>query len=588
MSERTQRWLRVVAIVIMSVIVVYGIIAINLYSSVGRFPSGYARPVPHIRDLVWPTVGFPELVEPGDTLEAEFRIPRDTQATPTFTATLEPVRTELDGLSYPLTQKSAVSGSSKHWPKGTTQSRVDLWTVEFAVPPGAVPELYDLTVSATADGTVFSDSEPHAVSLLAGPADDFRFISISDIHVHLRNTSSFKMPQSDKGIAPDGTPLFFEEAIDQINLIRPDFAVILGDNVRAQHAPGDLAAEFSLFYEALYRFRVPVFILAGNHDQYYNEIDGAKLFEENIGPLFYSFDAGKAHFTAANTSDWPARDRMLMQKFGTFVYPRKWQGQVRGASDERKPDTYRSQLAWLRNDLAASAPAETKFMLMHHDPFRPDGRPTAWKNDRFAGVFTLGGGGSGSLALRTLAARDQVDYVLSGHAHSDYVGSKEWVGGGGLTDYINQTMVTFDEGGMKDSYPGYRLWNVAGGKVTGYSYTDSYHSMPFYDGSVIGGMTDLDSLDTPALSEKRTASPPGFTVTSYLEVPVEVRGLVGVFPEGGSAPVNGGATYQSVPYPRGAGMSVIYIRTTVPAGKQSAGSTKGVPAQQVVEVGAGT
>ena len=328
---------------------------------------------------------------------------------------------------------------------------------------------------------------------------------------------------------------------------------------------------------------MPVFVLPGNHDSYVNGVDGKVVWQENLGPLFYSFDLGRAHFLAVDTNQWSRSDRTVMEKLGLVSYPRKWQGQVLGATDERNPKTYYGQLAWIRRDLAGHPDSEPTFMMMHHDPFRPNGKAVSWKNERFAGFYALGGGGVGSTALKTLASLYTVDYVLTGHLHSDYVGSRRWANGMGSTSYVNQTMVYFDEGGEKDSYPGYRLWSVRDGAASGYTYMDDYHSTPLYDGSNLKGMTDMSKLHTQALTIARTRS--GFTVSSYLGVGMPVRGLVGVFPAGSRSGSPGATAYESVPLPADPLRVVMYFSAVVPAGTPGRGpSTPGTPANATVTV----
>jgi len=313
--------------------------------------------------------------------------------------------------------------------------------------------------------------------------DSFTFVSLADIHVHRKGVSGLLSAQTDKGIEGEATPVFFENAIDQVNIIRPDFVVMLGDFVRAQNSPGDYQVEFENFYSSLERLQVPAFAVPGNHDLYVNEVDGATVWEENLGPLYYSFDVGEAHFTCVNSYQWHFADRIIMEKLGGLVaYPRKWQGQVLSAADESEPATYSGQLAWVRDDLEANREAGPKFILLHHSPYTPDGEGWAYQDETFAGVFDLGGGGSGRTALLELASRNEVDMVLAGHLHRDDLGAAPWGSSRGETVYSTQTCVYFDEGGVQEKYPGYRLFNVEGGRVEGYAYVDERHSYPFYDG----------------------------------------------------------------------------------------------------------
>jgi len=195
-------------------------------------------------------------------------------------------------------------------------------------------------------------------------------------------------------------------------------------------------------------------VLPGNHDSYVNGVDGKKMFEMNLGPLYYSFDFGGAHFTAADTNQWAASDRMIMEKLGLIAYPRKWQGQVLGAIDERKPETYTGELAWLRDEPRRPSPFGAQ---VHDDAPRPlpaRGQGDLLEERALRGVYALGGGGTGSTALKELASRYKVDYVLTGHLHSDYIGRQQWHNKQGQTVFANQTMVYFDEAARRIRTPG--------------------------------------------------------------------------------------------------------------------------------------
>jgi 3',5'-cyclic AMP phosphodiesterase CpdA len=593
--SRLTRALKVIGIIAIVLIVIYSGIAVWLYSSVGKVhPNPAAYPPAHVKNLIWPTIGYPSLVTPGASLEVEFDLNEsgpaaaESKETPSgWRAVLKPARAALAGLSYQLQPARAWRDVSSRWPRGTARGwPYRVWHAQFVLPADAVAELYDLTVEADAGGKHLSDSQPHAVSVSESIGNDFRFVTLADIHVHQRNISGVFQKQTNKGISPGGRPVFFENAIAQVNLIRPDFVIVLGDCVYAQHAAGEYQPEFEKFYQALSGFEVPVFALPGNHDQYVNQVNGARVWQENMGPLFYSFDVADCHFTSVNTSQWPDRDRVVMSKLGLFVYPRKWQGQVLDATREKDPGTYRGQLAWIRDDLASHQGSKLRVILMHHDPFRPGGTgKLSWDNERFAGVFSLGGGGKGRVAIQRLAATYRVAMVFTGHVHSDYVGSAAWSSAPGRTVYANQTCVYFDEGGVQDKYPGYRLVSVEGGAVKGYTYTDSYSSMPFYDGSIPGGMTDLDKLDRQALAYG--ADPGGLkaNVTSYLAVPVELRGIAMVVPylPGGYA-ASGGEVYRTVALP-GGGQSLVYVRVPVAKGVPGKSATSpGTPSVTAIQL----
>jgi 3',5'-cyclic AMP phosphodiesterase CpdA len=579
--------LYIVVIFLLVLLLAYAGLSAVVYTSVGRFPTKGAKyPTPQIRSLIWPTIGYPALVAPGGLIDAEVDLTGGAQAERTsgWQAIIRPARKALSNLVYRLSPRRAWRSASSRWPRGTRfGSSRGIWHVELEIPAEAVPELYDLTIEADTSIGHISDGQRHAVSVIDGPKKDLTFISLADIHVHERGLSGFAQKQTDKGISPDGRPIFFEKAIEQVNLIRPDFVVVLGDNVRGQKNPGEYQKEFEWFFKELARFEVPTFLVPGNHDLYVNQVDGLRVWQENIGPPWYSFDIGDSHFTCVNTYEWPYADRIVMKKLGLFVYPHKWQGEILEAKDEKDVSTYSGQLAWIRDDLAAHQNSPLRLMLLHHDPYRPNGEGIAFDNERFAGIFSLGGRGKGRTALKELASRYRVQMVLSGHIHSDYVGHAPWSDGKGETVYANQTCVYFDEGGMADKYPGYRLVKVQGGRVTDFTYLDGFHSMPLYDGSVVKGETDLDHLERPALAAAGGGSSLRWEVASYLGVPVELRGLIVTAPGSSAYSALGGEVYRTVKIP-GDNQVLLYVRTPVPKGTPGKSATKpGNPARVEVK-----
>mgnify|MGYP005851543347 CR=1 FL=1 len=573
-----------------TVFAAYGGASVEVYSSLGRITTSKASyPAARIRKLIWPTIGYPAWVAPGGAVEVELAlgdaVANDPGGVGGWEAVLRPSRRLLNPVGYRLIEGGASKGPSKRWPAGTLYGGQEVWRALFTVPSGVPPELYDITVRAAAGAGWVEETQRHAVSVTDRIGNDFTYVTLADIHVHRRNISAFMQRQTDRGISREGRPVYFEDAITQVNLIRPDFAVLLGDFVRAQHQPGDYQIEFANFYRALQLFEVPVFTVPGNHDCYVNEVDGARVFETNLGPLFYSFNFGDCHFTVANTSDWPLSERIVMEKFGgAFVYPAKWQGQIRGAkgSLEGNPDSYLGQLRFLRDDLDLNRAAPLRVMLMHHDPYIPGGKGEAFDNERFGLVFSLGGGGMGRSALQLLASRYRVNMVMCGHVHLDRVEEVAWEAGAeeGETRYVDQTCVYFDQGGRQPKYPGYRLVKVRNGRVEDFSYVDGYHSVPFFDGSNLQGESDTDLLCRPALEgpvdwreEKGLEGNAGRGVRvtleyrSYLEEPVELRGVVVPVPAAESYAVEGGEIYRVVPLPSTPDTLLLYIRTALQAGR---------------------
>jgi 3',5'-cyclic AMP phosphodiesterase CpdA len=545
-----------------------------LYLPVFRYPADGELPPPSIDRLAWPCLGCPALVQPGGILEVEVDLEREgdeLRQAGEWKAVLHPAREELEPLSFDLEYAGESDGPSEHWPsesRGGEYERVH--KVRFTLPPDIPPELYDLTVEFEAGGGRISESEPNCVGVVEDDDDSFVFLTLADIHVHGRGNSTLFHRQTDKGIAEDGDPLFFREALRQVNLIRPDFVLMLGDYIRGQRRVGDLLREYEEFREVLLELEVPAFLVPGNHDQYVNEIDGRRWYEENIGPTYYSFQVGDCFFACLNSYRWPREDRVVMNKI-LFMEPRKWQGSVDSAAMENDPGTFGGELAWLRDRLEEHRSSPLRVVALHHDPYTPDGKGYSFSNVRWGPFFVNAGGGEGRKALMELASVGRVDLVLGGHRHVDDVGKVTWRDGGGETVYACQTCVYFDEGGRDLKYPGYRLIRVVEGRVTDMGYLGDVHSFPFYDGSVLDGETDLERLERPALSVEEEVEPRGegsvgWRLESLLGEKMELRGLVTAL-EGGFRSVEGGEVYRVVEHPALGGRVVVYVRTELEAGE---------------------
>jgi 3',5'-cyclic AMP phosphodiesterase CpdA len=551
-----------------------------LHSPFFRYPTYGEYPPPRINELIYPTIGYPALVEPGEVLEVEVDLwggeeqRAGTEQASGWQARISPSREELAGFSFELEPVNATLGPSERWPYRSLEGRSEaVWHVLFRIPEEAAPELYDLSLEVDIAGERVVDAQPHAVALTEDGDEDFTFITLSDIHVHERDNSSLLKEQTDKGISEGGEPLFFEDAITQVNLVRPDFVLMLGDFVRGQRRPGELLSENESFYDALLRLEVPAFLMPGNHDGYINEIDGKRWYENNLGPLYYAFDVGGCHFTCLDTYQWPEDDRVVMNKL-VYMEPLKWQGQVLAAGDESDPATYTGQLAWLEDDLASNRDAPLKVMALHHDPYTPDGKGYSYANILSFPVYLEAGGGVGREALLGAASRHGVDAVFGGHQHRDRIGSVPWEDGAGGTIYSCQTCVYFGAGGTGDNYPGYRLVEVEDGEITSLAYLDGVSSYPFYDGSVPGGETDLDALEQPAIwSEEIEGKEQGgwsayIEVGSYLGVSMELAGItveVPAPPPGGYR-VEGGELYRVEEMPGEPGRVLLYLRSEIEAG----------------------
>lgn len=129
----------------------------------------------------------------------------------------------------------------------------------------------------------------------------------------------------------------FDRAVDEINLLHPDFALTVGDHVQGYTEDSlTIVSQWQEYWEHAGRLMAPLFILPGNHD-----VTTPILFrwwEREVGRPYYSFNYMGCHFVALNTE----QER----------FTGRW-----GFGDE--------QVDWVLDDLARNRTARHTFVLMH-------------------------------------------------------------------------------------------------------------------------------------------------------------------------------------------------------------------------------
>jgi len=128
----------------------------------------------------------------------------------------------------------------------------------------------------------------------------------------------------------------FGTIISQVNDRQPAFFALLGDLIRG-HNLATASREWEEFSAAAALCRLPVAALPGDDDIWSEASRG--LWEERIGPRWYSFDYGESHFIFLDTEQ----------------HTRKG---ITGAQRE-----------WLKWDLGASGQAKSIFVFLHRPLF---------------------------------------------------------------------------------------------------------------------------------------------------------------------------------------------------------------------------
>ncbi len=95
----------------------------------------------------------------------------------------------------------------------------------------------------------------------------------------------------------------FDRAVDEINLLRPDFVIMPGDLIQGYVSDKNVVVNmWSEFRQHAERLQVPFYILPGNHD-----ISNEMMYDywsENIGLRYYSFVYKNNLFLLLNTEEY--------------------------------------------------------------------------------------------------------------------------------------------------------------------------------------------------------------------------------------------------------------------------------------------
>jgi len=141
----------------------------------------------------------------------------------------------------------------------------------------------------------------------AGPAGEKADLQIQQEavnpwnHLKLNNapgTFRFAIMSDRTGGARAGV---FERAIDQINILQPEFVVTVGDLVEGSEDAAKMNKQWDQFNGFIAKLQVPFFYLPGNHD-----LQGPKMDEkwrEMFGRRYYHFSYKSVLYLLLNTED---------------------------------------------------------------------------------------------------------------------------------------------------------------------------------------------------------------------------------------------------------------------------------------------
>lgn len=181
-----------------------------------------------------------------------------------------------------------------------------------------------------------------------------------------RRDFSFALISDRTGLPKPGV---FERAVEVVNLLRPDFAIQIGDCIEGYTRNSDtLDAEWAEFEGIISRLEVPLFRVPGNHDVS-NSCMEAEWIRRN-GALHYHFRYRDVLFIVLNTQDPPQR----LADFGDL-------DKVQGSSpteDDADIDMISLRRVYDESPLKFAQKIETSMALEARQPAHISDSQAAW------------------------------------------------------------------------------------------------------------------------------------------------------------------------------------------------------------------
>jgi hypothetical protein len=188
----------------------------------------------------------------------------------------------------------------------------------------------------------------------ARPELDFRSEKLNPVtHLRLNNAPD----EFQFAIVSDRTgghrPKVFSRAIDQLNLLQPEFVVSVGDLIEGYtEKKEEIAHQWREFQSFTARLQMPFFYVAGNHDIANSLM--ARTWREKFGRSYYEFLYKDTLFLALDSEDPPGKEN----KYGRL------------SAD---------QLAWLKKVLDANARVRWTLVFIHKPMWiMPDVETNGW------------------------------------------------------------------------------------------------------------------------------------------------------------------------------------------------------------------
>lgn len=175
----------------------------------------------------------------------------------------------------------------------------------------------------------------------------------------------------------------FEIAIEQLNMLRPELIVNVGNLVEGSADRYELERQWDTFESRARRARAPVFYTGGNHDLLGEEM--RDVWQDRVGPRFYYFRYRDVLFLVLDTEDYSAerlRGVAQLRREALDVAARRGWDAYRRTAYARMPEDETGYISQLQSDYMIRALADNQdvrwtFLLMNKAPWK-NGDMRSW------------------------------------------------------------------------------------------------------------------------------------------------------------------------------------------------------------------
>lgn len=238
----------------------------------------------------------------------------------------------------------------------------------------------------------------------------------------------------------------FEVAVQQLNLLRPDMIINIGDLIDGEYdSLPQLIEQWESFDKRANKAKAPIFYVGGNHDLGSEEL--WEIWDNRYGQRYYHFVYKNVLFLVLNSEDnTPERMQEIakirtraierVKKEGMGVFP---QTEYAALHEQKSGNIGNEQAAYFRNVIQKNPDVLHTFLFVHKAPWKK-------KEQNFSSIEQ--------------ALKDREYTVFNGHVHAygyeerlghDYIrlattGGMQFPEKGRSADHI--TLVTVDKSGV--------------------------------------------------------------------------------------------------------------------------------------------